>query len=588
MATDNDDTSRRFNNAVEQAVQRDPVAIPVLIDALNHELWVIRNYHAHRALLLLGDAAVSSLLSVAQTTTIAAAVAAHTLYKIDAEAQAATVFATLERCLDAEPAVREEAVFVLFLLGKEGSSFVPRLTALLRDTTQTERCREGAARALQAMEALIAADAPALLALLHANTWETRFQGGVGLETLGEAAPRPALAALVVDTSALLDARLEAIQVLGAVGGGAKALTAALRDPSAWIRLYAARSLGKTQPRGVARALGAALDDPSVEVRRNVLWALAQLRAKSLCAAPALVELLRDPTLGGIAAEALTKVGGRALPHLESALLEPGIAGQRAAYALSNMRGGRRRCAQWQAETGDTPYHPSPADLFEAAPTITLTPEKEAHFATLLSVAAGGLVPFDGLYPKYEFLYWAVQRQGCVLHGSNRTNIDILRPVRKSLEAESGNPKGNINGVYATPDEIWPLFFATIDRGGHSVGMMNGPFETEAGKFYLFSINVESLRAQAYTDGMVYLLPGETFENATGAERASRVPVAPIARLAVSPTDQPFLAQMRGFDTRNPAWPRLERFPLLDEIAKMVVRSQPEAEGNLAPRPDGG
>lgn len=570
MATDTDDASARFNAAVERAIQRDPSAIPDLIDGLSHELWAIRNFHAHRALTLLGDTAVPALRTIAAGTTIATPAAAHTLHKIDAEANADAVAEALGRCLNAgDAALATEAADVLRAMGDAGRPLAPQLTARLRDSDLPSTCRTAAARALKAMESLDARHAHDLLALLDEGSWEARFTGAVGLAGLGAQASEavPGLIARLADPKVASETRTEAAQALGALKAGGDALVAALRDRDPWVRLYAARALGVCQPRGVARALAAALADPSVEVRRNVAWALGQLRRKALPAVDALIGALNDPVVGGVAADALARVGAAARPTIEAALALPGDAGRRAAYAL-----GRR----------DDAYVPSCADLFKPAPEIVLTPEKEAHFAALLERAEGGAVPYDSPHPKYEFFHWAVQRRGCVLHGSNHGDIDILRPVRKSLEAEKGNPKGNINGVYATPDAIWPIFFATVDRINHSVWMMNGPFDGtdgdgRPGKYYQFAINVESQRARVYCDGTVYLLPGDTFEDATGAERASRVAVTPIARVAVTPEDQPFLAQMRGFDTRNPGWPRPDgRFPFLDEVGKIVVRGPVE------------
>jgi hypothetical protein len=70
--------------------------------------------------------------------------------------------------------------------------------------------------------------------------------------------------------------------------------------------------------------------------------------------------------------------------------------------------------------------------------------------------------------------------------------------------------------------------------------------------YYFFSVNEEMLARSPWTDGMVYILPGDGFEQTSKGglrfdEWAKSEPVCPLARLPVSPGDFPFLHCVVGF-----------------------------------------
>jgi hypothetical protein len=116
--------------------------------------------------------------------------------------------------------------------------------------------------------------------------------------------------------------------------------------------------------------------------------------------------------------------------------------------------------------------------------------------------------------------------------------------------------------VYAAADGIWPLYFAIIDRA-QMPSIVNACIRIEQAdgtmsrSFYVFSISV-SPESYPYRDGFVYLLPKATFVaqppgdvgslRVHVAQLASPVGVPPLAKLAVTPEDFPFLAQMRQHD----------------------------------------
>src|SRR5262249_49372479 len=64
-----------------------------------------------------------------------------------------------------------------------------------------------------------------------------------------------------------------------------------------------------------------------------------------------------------------------------------------------------------------------------------------------------GEVDYRSAVPRWVFLHHLVQR-GFVLHGSNRLDVREFR-TRATFDAH-GEP---IEGVFASDDAIWPLYF---------------------------------------------------------------------------------------------------------------------------------
>jgi hypothetical protein len=76
---------------------------------------------------------------------------------------------------------------------------------------------------------------------------------------------------------------------------------------------------------------------------------------------------------------------------------------------------------------------------------------------------------------------------------------------------------------------------------------------SEVERFYFFSVNHENPGSKIWSDGTVYILPGDTFRPTTQGtvrfdEWASEQPVTVAARLQISPQDFPFLHQVTGHD----------------------------------------
>jgi hypothetical protein len=96
--------------------------------------------------------------------------------------------------------------------------------------------------------------------------------------------------------------------------------------------------------------------------------------------------------------------------------------------------------------------------------------------------------------------------------------------------------------VVTTDDGIWPLFYAVLSRG--RVEMMFTAC-THLGRpprvrrIYVFAIAGEPGAAETWTDGVVYVLPRESFRREWGNEWMSASPVRPLLRVPVTPDDFP-------------------------------------------------
>jgi hypothetical protein len=175
--------------------------------------------------------------------------------------------------------------------------------------------------------------------------------------------------------------------------------------------------------------------------------------------------------------------------------------------------------------------------------------------------AAMDVQPLSSLCPgpKWQFLCHLADQRDIALHGSGDANISLFEP-RQSNDL---NDFGNQKAIYAASDGLWAMFFAIVDRERvmsitnacirvtDETGNLHGPY-------YVFSVSQTALPGQPWRTGTVYLLPRETFavqpSFAFGANQvhiaqlASFVPVQPLAKLTVTPTDFPFLSHIRGHD----------------------------------------
>jgi hypothetical protein len=200
-------------------------------------------------------------------------------------------------------------------------------------------------------------------------------------------------------------------------------------------------------------------------------------------------------------------------------------------------------------------------DYWLTRPDVPVDEQARLAFDALLdtTLRTGGCptIPFALQWPKWQFLCHLAEHHEIALHGSGDPNIPLFEP----RQSQDLNEFGNQKAIYAASDGLWAMFFAIVDR--HRVTSITNACvrladETGAvhGPYYVFSVSQAALPGQPWRTGTVYLLPRSTFTlqppMAFGshqvhiAQLASFVPVQPLAKLTVTPSDFPFLRQIRG------------------------------------------
>lgn len=192
------------------------------------------------------------------------------------------------------------------------------------------------------------------------------------------------------------------------------------------------------------------------------------------------------------------------------------------------------------------------------APQTEIDPVHQAAFEALWASASDATAPivYDLPYPKHLFLRYLVQSKPLILHGSGNPDVHRLEPRPQTTFFGR-----RVEAVFATPDEIWCLFYAVVNGQGFHGSKRNiclrvaGP-GARVRKFYWFSLSQPMLdRSEPYSPGMVYILPRRTFmEGEIADEWTSSEPVLPIARLPVEPADFPFLDRVMGHSDAETPW----------------------------------
>jgi hypothetical protein len=218
---------------------------------------------------------------------------------------------------------------------------------------------------------------------------------------------------------------------------------------------------------------------------------------------------------------------------------------------------------------------------------MSLSPSTRAVIEELLSVVddapnlpldVNALVRRYGDIDLWKFLCGVADRRRIAFHGTGDAGIKSFEP-RQPVDLA---PFGDQEAVFATSDPIWAMFYAIVDRDSHEITLNNGCIilldsggrPGAPAPHYYFSISRHALQERPWRSGYVYLLPADTFvEQPPGMyaghaarvpQLASPVPVAPFARLRVSPSDFPFLAQIRGHEDER-----------LAEYAEAVMTAAP-------------
>jgi hypothetical protein len=204
-------------------------------------------------------------------------------------------------------------------------------------------------------------------------------------------------------------------------------------------------------------------------------------------------------------------------------------------------------------------------DYWLPRPNLPIDAATRAAFDALIAAARAALgadpINYTLAAPKWQFLCYAAETHHLAMHGSGNAQISVFEPRQSNDLMDFGNRKA----VYAAGDGIWAMFFAVVDRDRFKMSISNACLRLAdpAGNLsdpprYIFSVSREALAQKPWRAGTVYLLPRDTFTEqdpipfgefeACVPQLASFEPVTPIARLAVSPTDFPFLDQVRAHD----------------------------------------
>lgn len=609
QALQSEDAAVRFNAGLDLSKAGDPAGIPALIEAFEQESIVVRLFHASQALRKLGDLAVPALTTALTSPNPQVQMAAaYTLYHIDPTQVDELLPLAITLLQGDHPQAALDALHFLGEIGSAATVAVPALIAALRTPQSLENVLAWFEDKRVLMAALLAKIreplteiVPALMEALGSETAEVRWGAACALGEIGRDAhaATPLLATRVRDEAEVELVRVEAAYALAVMGEPVTetlpVLLAATHSADWWMRVFAVRILGvmgsppAAQPgieafgwmdrifmavRNVRRVdepaqqivptLLAVLDDNNYNVRRNAVYALALIGKQAAGAIPALTAALHQTDIGPTAAEALAKIGEAALPALTQILaIDDEPVRELAAYALQliDTPAAHDAIANAAADRPVTPFIPAPQHFYVPVP-VTLDTDKKAAFErlyqTTLAQGSGSAVVYTLPYPKHEFLRYLVEEKGVMVHGSGKTDIDVLKPLRYGIDAADS---GNVSGIYADKDYIRPIYFAIVN-GKRAFGQNNGFFDlTPDGqiseqedqglerRFYKLAIGVNGLRRQPWRNGMIYILPADTFEY--WREWTSRVPVRPLMRLAVTPEDLPLLAQIWGSDWRN-------------------------------------
>lgn len=176
-------------------------------------------------------------------------------------------------------------------------------------------------------------------------------------------------------------------------------------------------------------------------------------------------------------------------------------------------------------------------------------------FNASLLLQARQPIEYDLPYPKLDFLNYLCDWRGLVVHGTQIPDLQILQPVRYSSDSSEF---GNRRQIFATPDAIWGLWFAIVDRTRVKV-MRNGCIgigdEETREKYYHFELPRELEGEFPFTSGTLFLAKAQDFPsrhkipmlNFFGGdfeEWGSIQEVTPLAKVQVEPQDFPYLDQV--------------------------------------------
>ena len=169
--------------------------------------------------------------------------------------------------------------------------------------------------------------------------------------------------------------------------------------------------------------------------------------------------------------------------------------------------------------------------------------EFDEMFTRYISSNNGSSFTYNSSYPLYMFLNYVIEKKGLVVHGSNNSSINLFEPKNSSLF--NGKP---IKAVFASSDGVWSLFFAVQNRKGYVGSIRNLCLSVTTNKgikrYYYFSTNNDA--PNRWTDGTIYFFPKNLFkQGGIRDEWVCEKELKPLAKLNVTPSDFPFINQVR-------------------------------------------
>ena len=165
-------------------------------------------------------------------------------------------------------------------------------------------------------------------------------------------------------------------------------------------------------------------------------------------------------------------------------------------------------------------------------------------------------ISYNLAYPKAEFLNYICDWRGFVVHGSPLHDLTMLQPIRKSSDKSEF---GNRQQIFASPDAIWGMWFAILDKAKISL-TRNGSVRVGRGnhrvKYYHFELPKENKEDRPFAEGMLYITRARDFPDkhpypildwfdAEVEEWGSTQPVSPLAKIRISPRDFPYLDKVQ-------------------------------------------
>ena len=630
-ALNDEDESVRINAAIDLAKRGNLTAIPVLIKTLGHESQAIRFRWVRQAFEKLGIQAVPPLMdALTERESRVRVSAAYVLYCLDDTKIDAVVPVLANALSDAHEAVRFEAAQTLGEIGKPAQAAVPALIRMLNDRCGTAEASPApwftdtdcgrACFALAVIGSPMSNVVTALVGVLGRTDVSefVQWSAAGALRIVGEPASVavPMLMEIFRDSRKSARVRMQAAYTLAAIGEIDRDIVPLfkerLQDKDPWIRVYSARLLGEmaelpkpTVPEWLNNAWGEwmlrpyfskelgtmanptetvvpaliqALDDDSHHVRRMAAYALAKTGKQAEAAVPALIQTMKTDDVGGVAAEALVKIGQPAISALIDATSDADeILHRHAIYALGKMDApeAKKLIAETQKSAPTTSF-PTASDFMPPQPVLYLDDEKVKAFEYLyqstLDRGIGRAIDYNLVYSKHEFLTYLVEHKNVVLHGSSQTDIEVFLPIRKGFETEEDK---DANGVYAAPDAILTTYFASCDHA-KIAGTNNGFFTAKDAsgrgrRFYLLAIGIDSDRENPWSVGTVYILPRDTFVKIHDWDWVSKVPVQPLAKLPVCRKDIPFAVWRKEWRQPQLSMGQSD-FPFLEAVQIYPIR----------------